>query len=173
MIVGNYYRVSAVLAINWHGYRYIWLPVIGPKHEDAELINFPWQHYHLDWRFVSHRVFDWIASVRGPSFVYASPIQCPDAHGNKGIAEGPVLKRMKCKRELPPFPTKAVENRWLPKLSAKYACAKLVNGACPHRGIPVEAMIRDGDILTCPGHGLRWNAVTGLPHVSTTPGTTP
>jgi hypothetical protein len=152
-----------VLAIDWRGYRNVWLPVIGPKHEDQEFINFPWQHYHLDWRFVPSRIFDFIASVRGPSLVYASPIQCPNTYGEKVIAEGPVLKRMKCKRELPSFPIAAVEKAWLPRLTAKYACAKLTNGVCPHRGIPVEAMIRDGDILTCPGHGLRWNAITGLP----------
>ena len=168
MIVGQYYRVPAVLAIEWHGYHQVWLPVIGPKHEDSEFINFPWLHYHLDWRFVPRRIFDFFTKIRDPQYVYASPIQCPDTRGNQVIAEGPILKRMKCKRESPPFPIEAVQKRWLPKLSAKYACAKITNGVCPHRGIPVSAMIREGDVLTCPGHGLRWNAITGLPHVSIT-----
>ena len=164
MIVGKFYQVRAVLAINWHGYHNVWLPVVGPKHEDAEFSGFPWQHYHLDWRFMPHRIYDFVASLRGPSMVYASPIQCPDTRGVRVIAEGPIFKRMKCKRALPPFPLEQVRKKWLPALESKYACAKLTKGVCPHRGIPVESMIREGDILTCPGHGLQWNAITGLPH---------
>jgi hypothetical protein len=163
MIVGKYYQVPAVYARDWWGFDG-WIPVVGPMHEDAEIVNFPWQHFHIDWRFAPRRLFDFTAGVRGPQFVYASPIQCPDKRGTRVIEEGPILKRMKYKRELLPFPR--VPNSWMPVLAEKYACAKLINGVCPHRGIPVSAMHRDGDVLTCPGHGLQWNAITGLPHTS-------
>lgn len=51
---------------------------------------------------------------------------------------------------------------WIRQLRDTYACARLTDGRCPHRGTPVQAMIRDGDVLTCPGHGLRFNAKTGV-----------
>jgi hypothetical protein len=163
VIIGKFYQVPAVRVLDWHGFEG-WLPVIGPKHEDKEIVGFPWEHFHLDWRFVPRRVFDWIAGIRGPQYVYASPIQCPNMRGERVIDEGPILKRMTYKRELPPFPR--APTSWVPVLAKKYACAKLINGVCPHRGIPVSAMHRDGDILTCPGHGLQWNAITGLAHTS-------
>lgn len=158
--VGKFYRVPAVRVARWHGWRDIWIAVIGPKHEDAEIVGFPWQHFHVDWRFVQRRIFDQLSWIRGPTYVHAYPIQDPDGAGTKVILEGPVLRRMKCKRTLAgPFPREAAH--WIPKLEEKFACARLVNGLCPHRGIPVSAMHRDGDVLTCPGHGLRWSATTG------------
>jgi hypothetical protein len=157
--IGKFYRVPAVLVAEWHRFRG-WLPVIGPMHEDSEIIGFPWQHFHCDWRFMPHKLFEGLSYPRGPEFVYSWPIQCPDGRGDRVILEGPTLKLMKCKRELPSFP-RVAKDAWPEKLRTKYACARLINGHCPHRGIPVSAMRRDGDILECPGHGLRWNALTG------------
>lgn len=52
MIIGKRYRVPAVLVAGWlsarHGFNG-WLPITGPMHEDAEIINFPHLHYHVDW----------------------------------------------------------------------------------------------------------------------------
>jgi hypothetical protein len=162
LVLGKFYRVPAVLVSKWwefHG----WLPVIGPKHEDAEFVNFPWEHFHIDWRFAPERV--WRSHIDWPTegSHFGSPIQCPDRRGERIILQGPELRRMKYKRAPGPFPVKRA--KWLPAMQERFACAKLVNGACPHRGIPVSAMHRDGDVLTCPGHGLRWNAVTGELHV--------
>ena len=158
--VGKFYMVPAVRVVDWHGCKNEWIAVIGPKHEDAEIIGFKWQHFHIDWRFAPRRVFDRMASIMGGAYVHAYPIQDPDGRGDKAILEGPVLRRLKCKRELSgPFPRAAA--RWIPALEEKFACARLVNGLCPHRGIPVSAMHRDGDVLTCPGHGLRWSATNG------------
>lgn len=159
--LGNFYDVPAVRVNVWRGFAG-WIPVVGPKHEDAEIVAFPWQHFHIDWRFASKRVLRNAISYRDPpipSLAYASVVQCPDSYDRKVIEEGPVLKRMKCKRELPTYP--ADRAPWIPQLEQKFACAKLIAGKCPHRGIPVESMIRDGDVLTCPGHGLRFNATTG------------
>jgi hypothetical protein len=155
--VGRFYRVPSVRVLAWRGFTG-WLPVIGPKHEDAEVVNFPWPHFHMDWRFAPERVFGWYQDIRGPSYVYGAVIQCPDRHGLKVVAEGPTPKLMKCKRASPPYPA---DVPWIAALTKQFACAKLIKGACPHRGIPVSAMIRNGDVLTCPGHGLRWSAITG------------
>ena len=45
------YDVQVVRA-NWCHTRADW-PVLGPRHEDADHLNFPFQHWHLDGRFVS------------------------------------------------------------------------------------------------------------------------
>src|SRR5262245_46578027 len=51
--VGAYYLVNVVSTIpdsrSWQGFS---VPVLGPLHEDAQTIGFPWAHYHVDWRFV-------------------------------------------------------------------------------------------------------------------------
>lgn len=155
-VVGRYYLVPAVRVNEWHGFQG-WLPTLGPKHEDAEIVGFPWSHFHVDWRFAPKWLCDSF-SWRGPEYVLAYPIQCPNSRGAKVIEEGPTLRRMKMKREQFEFPRRG---GWITALRHHHACDKLVNGRCPHRGLPVEAMHRDGDILTCPGHGLRFNAITG------------
>lgn len=158
MILGHFYEVPCVRVTTWHSFSG-WLPVLGPFHEDAEFVGFPWPHFHLDWRFVPQRLFEYMAFFRGPSYVHASVIQCPDRRGDKVILDGPEMKRRKLKRPTPNYPSCAAT--WLPRMTAKYADARIISGACPHRGIPVGAMVRDGDTLTCPGHGLRFNALTG------------
>jgi hypothetical protein len=161
--IGEFYRVPAVLVREWWGFKG-WLPVMGPMHEDSEFVNFPWQHFHIDWRFAPTRVWnanrDW--PLEGSHF--GSPIQCPDKRGDRVIVQGPELRRMKYKRDPGRYPIGRA--RWLQAMQKRFACSKLINGTCPHRGIPVSAMHQDGDILTCPAHGLQWNAVTGLLHTS-------
>jgi hypothetical protein len=36
----------------------LWVPVLGPKHADAEHLEFPWEHYHIDWRFISQPQYE-------------------------------------------------------------------------------------------------------------------
>lgn len=156
--IGRYYRVPAVLVNDWWGFNG-WLPVIGPMHEDAEIVNFPWLHFHIDWRFAATEVWKCWRDHRVPGGHLAMPIQCPDRDGSRVINRGPEPRLMKYKRATDAFPQ--VHVSWRAVLQRKFACAKLVNGVCPHRGIPVSAMHREGDILTCPGHGLQWNAITG------------
>lgn len=158
-IVGKFYAVPAVRVTTWNSFRG-WLPVVGPKHEDADFINFPWSHFHIDWRFAPGRMLVYCGGWRGQDHALAWPVQCPDSYGKQVILEAS-LRRMKCKREAIRFPVERAEEKWLPALRDKYACAKLIKGVCPHRGIPVSAMHRDGDVLTCPGHGLSWHAITG------------
>ena len=41
-----------VVRAQWCHTRADW-PVLGPRHEDADHLNFPYQHWHIDGRFVS------------------------------------------------------------------------------------------------------------------------
>lgn len=155
-IVGHYYRVPCVRVTEWWG-AHGWLPIIGPKHEDAEIIRFDNEHFHLDWRFVSQRLFKRMSGVRGPSYVYSSPISCPDNRGGRVVLEGPTLKRRLCKRDwpaLPPLP-------WRAALEEAFVGKRMKNGICPHRGIPLVNCPVVDDVVTCPTHGLRWNVTTG------------
>lgn len=157
--IGKWYRVPAVRVAEWRGFRG-WLPVIGPKHEDAELIGFkPW-HWHLNLPFVPKRAY-WDVFY---SSAYAVPISCPDNNGKQVVMDGPLLRRMKCVREWPPYPLDKIKGPrgWLPKLEAAYSSCKLKPGmVCPHRGIPLASVPAVDGIVTCPGHGLRWNIETG------------
>jgi hypothetical protein len=51
-VVGKFYMVPCV----W--YYGEWMPVIGPRHDDKEVIGFTDKHYHKDVRFVSDRWID-------------------------------------------------------------------------------------------------------------------
>lgn len=157
-VIGKLYKVPCIQVDGFGGMSGGFIPIIAGEHEDGEIIKYPYQHFHVDWRFVPERVFDYY-SFSGTPRVFAHVILREDLHGRPVAIGQPVVKVRKCKRALPPYPH--TQAPWTNALAAKFACAKLINGTCPHRGVKVSEMMRDGDILTCPGHGLRWNAITG------------
>jgi len=157
-VIGKSYRIPCIQVDGFGGVSGGFIPIIAGEHEDAEIIRYPYQHFHVDWRFVSERVFKYYAD-RGESRVFAHVILREDLHGRPVAIGQPVIKLRKCRRSLPAYPHALAF--WNKELATKFACAKLINGTCPHRGVKVSEMMRDGDILTCPGHGLRWNAITG------------
>ena len=160
--VGKFYRVPCVLA---HG-RFVcgtgWVPVIGPPHEDAEIINFPDEHYHIDWRFAHARMLYRAQQVgRISEFGRVIMVRTNQRYGDPQpiVLDGPVMKRRLCRREFSTFPRMA---SWQLALDAAYRDCKLKPGmVCPHRGIPLESVRAMDGIVTCPGHGLRWNVETG------------
>lgn len=135
-----------------------WLPVLGPQHEDAEHLNFPHQHYHIDWRFVPERNFARSSSrwSSRSAMVLTSTSERLKLHGS------PVLKRRKCLREMPTFP-ESPGPRWAALERAQFErCSKLKPGnICPHRGIDLTPFAMADGTAICPGHGLRWNLKTG------------
>lgn len=157
-----------------------WIPVLLPEHDDTEIIEFEWWHYHLDIRFLSHSMFRrLIARFRRPqSYRYSSCTNAPSPvqlmmsyalvrnaslkpHAEELTAHRGVIKyrRLKCKRLPPPFPVCAAP--WFPRLEDHYAQSVMKNFICPHRGIDLKTCeIKEG-MVECPGHGLRWNVTTG------------
>lgn len=157
--VGRFYRVPCVRG-KYYGKVADW-PVIGPQHEDTEFVGFRWQHYHIDWRFIPVHLFEPVGYRLG------APLMTSDAINPDGLPK-PVLRRRKMQRAMMDF-AQARAARWFPKLEAAYATCKLKPGMiCPHRGIPLAGVHMEGDIATCPGHGLRWNVKTGELCVSAT-----
>lgn len=160
--VGQMYRVPCVRVSKHHWLGSGWVPVIGPEHEDAEIVNFPYQHFHIDWRFVSDRGFR-AAGGDGliPSRVLGIPVMREDTHSRAVIEEGPMPMLRKCRRAMPAYPRRPALTAWLHELEAKFANCKMTGMVCPHRGLPLVGAQTDGDVVTCPGHGLRWNFKTG------------
>jgi hypothetical protein len=154
--IGHYYFVPCVKTT----YQQLvgkgeWVPVIGSLHEDAAFINFPAPHWHTDWRFASQKQYR-----RRVNNLFGVPVQqTTNDQQVLLVTEGPVLRRVLCKRAMPRFPREIAH--WLPALEAAYAGHTLKNMVCPHRGLPLDGCERHGDIVVCPGHGLRWNIKTG------------
>lgn len=164
--VGRYYLVPTVagkvfeLWSNW--------PVVGRLHEDSQYISFPWQHYHLDPRFLSARE----AKVTGgPFLMFGAPLQQNEDFNEHLTSARVIFRRRQCHRPMPPHPCQddTYESMtgkpvwWLPSLEDAYQDAQLKPGlVCPHRGASLASMPVDDDgCVTCPLHGLRWHVESG------------
>lgn len=176
--IGQSYRVPCVKAAKrysdgrrietWSGQ---WIPVLGPIHEDGEIIGFPYPHWHVDWRFASDAVFRRAQGIRQNWAVLAVPIMkhpkksyelAPDMLERIVLSDTPVLRLRKCKRVSPKWTDiRGVDVHWLKPLEKHCADMKMRNMVCPHRGLPLQGCPQDGDVVHCPGHGLKWNVNTG------------
>ena len=177
--VGRYYEVPCIELTDANtGLKGVW-PVLGPNHEDMEIIGFPYYHWHLDPRFLTtHQCellvgcfFGAVPEAQFWRLVYGKPISTGLADPRyKGNGSDPFaafkaparLRRRKCLRSMPPYPREMVARMWLPKLNARYRAARLNGLICPHRGVPLDGIAPDAEgCVTCPGHGLRWHLETG------------
>jgi hypothetical protein len=167
LVVGRFYMVPTVYGplVSRMG---IW-PVLGPKHEDSEIIDFKWEHYHYDWRFFSQKDYEYICRQLGRDtpFGYVMSERPDITRAPVEIRElRPVIyRRRKCQRLMPEFPRSlafAKKAAWLPKLEAAYRDQRLKPGLiCPHRGASLRGLPVTDNCVVCPLHGLRWNIETG------------
>lgn len=151
-----------------------WVPVLGPRHEDKKHLDFPLEHYHIDWRFIAPRKFELADASRG-GVVHGNVLT--NTGGGKLSHAEPTMKRRKCHRVMPDHPrvTQAVlpprrrasgDTGWQ-TMEREYACARLKPGnICPHRGVDLTPFIRQDGTVTCPAHGLSFDTTTGslIPH---------
>ena len=163
-IVGRYYLVRCVKLGSGSGHG--WWPVTGSVHEDADL-GIPHPHLHHDVRFMSEHECrnEW----RDIGHVMWMVLR------TTAITVAAQYRRRKCQRVQTSFPLPARARDTTSFEEHQQRHVGMVAEACrtcPHRGmrltaLPVEA---DGGV-TCPGHGLRWNATTGalMPRVIPTP----
>ncbi len=169
--VGRYYLVPQLNQIR-NG-KIIRVPVHGPLHEDAEIIGFPHQHYHVDTRFMSDAFCRrYIAPYSDPFFlkertVLQQAMIMPVIvsyfpHCYKLESSEPILLKRLCQRETQeefPFADTPFN---LPLSNAYSDCTiNLENPICPHRGFKLKGLIEKDGVVICPGHGLRWNLNTG------------
>lgn len=170
--VGKYYKIpcvrvgSVVPACARKGG---WIPVLLPWHEDASIIGFPEHHYHYDPRFLSKRAYRefsyGLVLSRHPGMSGFSP---RIANTSQTLFDGEIVyRRLTYKRPFPPYRLfedragREMRNGWPSKLETAYAHDHLRNGVCPHRGINLTTCPVVYGVVTCPGHGLRWNVETG------------
>jgi hypothetical protein len=172
-VVGQHYTVPCVQVDDITVYPNEFLrpgefvPVMVPPHEDARFFNFPHQHYHIDFRFVSDDLWDRLRhSPTVHSCVIAESLLArPDLH----------WLRLRCTRTMPEFPAAEalppnarigdydglVES--LCTMEAYYlgTCLDPESLICPHRRICLKGLPVENDVVVCPGHGLAWNVKTG------------
>ena len=153
-----------------------WWPVIGPLHRDEDVVHVPALHYHVDYRFVELSIRrQFLAADTNP--VYAQAIQhvSPlglDAHppvmlDTVGGMDIPVqsylcARRLKMKAYYPEYPFAIVP--WIKELQEVYQGQSWgAHYICPHQQSPLTGLQPDCDgNITCPLHGLRFNAETGV-----------
>lgn len=182
--VGKFYMVPCVFVSPphrslWHP-RDGWVPVLGPKHSDKEFLNFEWEHFHIDWRFVGRRNYE---DAAGGLSRFAQGRVLTSAQGYYKLPDAGTLRRRVCRRAMPDFPAAGgrvanlvdipgdVGRHARPwrhmEVAQAFVCNKLKPGnICPHRGIDLTPFIKEDGTVICPGHGLRWDTATGnlLPH---------
>lgn len=160
-IVGRFYLVPTVIG-TWCEEDGPW-PVMGMKHEDAEWLSFPYIHYHLN-RFFLNDHDEWVA-IANP---IAEPLDGIGYRMNDPIP-APVLRKWKCRRSaVTAFPVNQINktrtNKWFAMFDhyAGAQCAHSNGWICPHKGARLGAIIPIGGVITCPLHGMRIDARTGI-----------
>jgi len=146
-----------------------WVPVLGPRHNDAEHLEFPHEHYHIDWRFVPNKnytavITNWHGTPLNNVLSNTNANRWQEAR----LDGAPQLKRRLCRRSMPEFPSlaqpaakHASRSRWQ-SLERAHACSRPKPGnICPHRGIDLTPFAKPDGTAICPGHGLKWNLHTG------------
>ena len=188
MSIGNDYSIPHVRAA-WPRDTPNWIPVLGPRHNDTEIINFDHEHFHIDIRFLEDDLLEQAEelvpknSILAISWVYQRVITsvAPDTqerlwvrfnkegalveHATEDVLDVPQeswyqVRQTKFRRDYPEHPTFLVP--WMKKLEKAYAKARLQeNMVCPHRGTDLTGLEIKNGCVTCPLHGLTWNVKTG------------
>lgn len=132
-------------------------PIIGPLHEDKEVIGLGAYHYHFDFRFLDNDVMNWMIK----RFGYEHKFVLSQHSLEDPLQFQPVIyKRRKCRREFNRWPVEMVP--WYPALVEKYKDQHLGPAMiCPHKGASLKGVqVKDG-CVQCPLHGLIWDVKTG------------
>ena len=189
MELGRTYQIPHVRAV-WPANTPNWVPVLGPRHNDAEIINFKPEHFHIDFRFVTDQMLEEAealapkSSIYAISWVYQQVIAslAPETGDDDALARmtpkgelvelhtmnpinAPVeswyqLLPAEYRRVYPDHPTYLLP--WMKELEKAYANCRLgPDMKCPHRGTDLTGLeIKNGN-TTCPLHGLTWRVKTG------------
>lgn len=159
-VVGRYYLVP-VVTIRWNGHLDAW-PVIGPAHNDVEFFQFPQEHYHIDGRFLSARQWrvaddTWRTAVDN--------IQSAPLHAANGkVLPKPTLNKRRCR--LSDLGYVHGDKSQIKEIRTHFAGQQCERGKggwiCPHRKASLGSIAAIDGVITCPLHGLRIDAATGV-----------
>lgn len=168
-IVGRFYLVPVVTA-RWCGLIEPW-PVMGPLHADIEFFNFGEKHYHIDGRFLTARQLKLIEEY-APWREPAAEIQAAPLHNYLGgKLPKPFLTKRRCRSDQSPY--HHGDKKPVIDLRKHYAGSQCEHGKagwiCPHRKASLGSVAVIDGIVTCPLHGLQFDAATGVALTSTMP----
>ncbi len=168
-IIGRYYLVPTVLhPWHWRSKPYPW-PVFLPRHNDAQFLNFPDQHFHIDPRFVTDLDYGRAGEWRWEETSIGTFQRAPLARERGALARAgeppePIWRRRICRRTdegyaHSDYPT-------VRKLHTHYASQTAPRNrhgwVCPHQNYPTGSLTVTDGVITCPLHGLRIRASDGL-----------
>lgn len=180
-VVGAFYLVPCV-RYWWRGLLR-WWPVVGPKHDDAEHLDFKPAHYHIDRRFLREADFRreeprrsephadrrWLSLYPADTQYAGAPLQEIAADSYKGgPLPAPVLRKRRCLVADVSFPSIARTGAKFERFHDAYQgkrCGRDAEGhlICPHKGARLGSLVPDAKgIVTCPLHGLAINTETGV-----------
>lgn len=164
-VVGDYYLVPTVTAKYFA--RIAPWPVLGPQHDDVEIFGFRLQHYHIDPRFLSRREAK--SRIEHASTSYVLHGEVDRAFGESTPLPDIVWRKLRCNRAGFSFSTPwryRVDLAPLTMLRNTFAgrqCRRNAGGfVCPHKNAPLGSIAAVEGIITCPLHGLRIDAQTGI-----------
>ena len=189
MELGGLYQIPHVRT-PWPGSQPNWIPVLGPRHNDTEIIGFDPEHFHIDYRFLDNQMLEEAEALVSPNSMYAInwvyqkviASLAPEVGDDQILArltpmgdlvelhtmeplEAPLeswyrLLPAEYKRVYPDNPTYLLP--WIKELEEAYANCRLgPDMKCPHRGTDLHGLEVRNDRITCPLHGLSWNLKSG------------
>lgn len=165
--VGKFYLVPTVRG-EWNRMVRDW-PVIGPRHNDAQCLNFEFQHYHLDGRFLTEPKAVWWEWVGFWRQVGGAPLML-DAAGERAVLPAPIWRRRLCRHAVSPhvetvYPLTVHAPAWqchFDQWTGKQSCHDGRGWVCPHRSVSLADHVAVDGVITCPLHLLRIDAATGV-----------
>ena len=171
LVIGRSYQVPCVRAIWPDGNRVAWWPVLGPAHDDREIIGFDPEHWHVDFRFLPGQLTAPERARKTAQDCYVVPINHVylDRHHPSepldserlDLVPARIYHQVQARRYQGPYPS-YIHVPWIRKLEAAYEHTTLKNGTvCPHKGADLSGILpNENGIITCPLHGLRWDIAT-------------
>lgn len=155
VVKGQYYLVPTVHG-TWDRRVANW-PVIGPLHEDKDRFDFGPDHYHIDARFVC-------LSPYMRDYTFAAPLHAWPYKEPTAPLPAPIFRRRKCHEPWILYPYS--DRTPIIKLRVDFSGTQCQHGKggwiCPHRKASLGSVMPIDGIITCPLHGLRIDAATGL-----------
>lgn len=163
---GRVYLVPTVY-FKWFHLERLW-PVLLPGHSDGDFLGFPHPHHHVDGRFVPDLVRRSIVRRGPPGRTFKDICSgWPLARRTREPStENPVFWRPRRCMKSSVGHTRFQEAGLLWSMYRHFSghqCRRR-NGAwvCPHRGYELREKPDEDGYLTCPMHGLRVHAETGI-----------
>ena len=162
-----------------------WWPILGLWHEDEDIIEYGWYHWHIDWRFVTKETSD--ETIKRLSYEDHNELLSKVILHDEIVPEGedrystwPITLQQDDRLPLTAVRKwfryqimiesgepnlKWPDSPWREDLEKAFDNTRMkMNGRlrCPHRGADLSAIEPDEHgVVECPLHGLKWCTRTG------------